>query len=231
MTNNEFSDEFDLLVDSYKRLGKYNDQPLPDVLIFDEYEKSVFLTAAQEDFVRMLYSGKNMVGESFEKTEEARRGLAPLVKEVSLTAQTSTSATLISGNSYKYELPQEAWLIVYEQAVLSGISEPAMVLPVTHDDYYKLSKNPFKQPSKYKVFRLDIHNNICEIISIFAVESYFIRYIVKPPPIVLVGLDNSSVNGVTVECRCSLNPIVHRDILKLAVQKALERYSMNVKEQ
>jgi len=45
-------------------------------LVFDEYEKSVFLTASQEEFVRALY---NKTG-NFDVTEEDKRYLDNLIK-------------------------------------------------------------------------------------------------------------------------------------------------------
>ena len=51
MTTEEFSNEFDTLLNSY---GEN-----PSTIELDEYEKSVFLTKAQEEIVIDLYSGKN----------------------------------------------------------------------------------------------------------------------------------------------------------------------------
>ena len=47
MTNEEFSNEFDILINNIN-VG----------LEFDEYEKSVYLTKAQEEVVEGLYTGK-----------------------------------------------------------------------------------------------------------------------------------------------------------------------------
>jgi hypothetical protein len=49
-------------------------------VVLDEYEKSLFLTQAQEEIVINLYNGKNPYGDSFESTEELRRYLDELVK-------------------------------------------------------------------------------------------------------------------------------------------------------
>ena len=75
MTTEEFSNEFDILLNSYdtQELGKVQGK-----LEFDEYEKSVFLTKAQEELVISIYDGKNLSGESFENTEEARRSLSSI---------------------------------------------------------------------------------------------------------------------------------------------------------
>jgi hypothetical protein len=53
-----------------------------DYLTFDEYEKSVYLTMAQELFVVSCYNGKNGSGYQFEITEEDRRVLDTLVKTI-----------------------------------------------------------------------------------------------------------------------------------------------------
>ena len=76
MTNKEFSNEFDTLVASYRRFKNFDDRENLDSIEFDEYEKSVFLTQAQEDLVKSYYSGKNPFRESFEANESLRRGLS-----------------------------------------------------------------------------------------------------------------------------------------------------------
>jgi hypothetical protein len=46
MTCEEFSNEFDVLVDSYRRFKSYDEKEQLDSIEFSEYEKSVFLTSA-----------------------------------------------------------------------------------------------------------------------------------------------------------------------------------------
>lgn len=70
MTNPEFSIEFDIL---------YNNISSNKAPGLNEYEKSVFLTKAQEQIVTELYSGRNTTYNSFEETEEQRRYLSNLV--------------------------------------------------------------------------------------------------------------------------------------------------------
>ena len=76
MTNQEFSNEFDIL---------YNNRASNQAPGLDEYEKSVFLTTAQEGLVLELISGNNPLGDSFEKTEEVRRYLNDIVKTTEMT--------------------------------------------------------------------------------------------------------------------------------------------------
>ena len=66
MTNEEFSNEFDNLVNSNSIIKPFGVDSTP--LEFDEYEKSVFLTKAQEEIVEGLYTGK-ILGDSFEESE------------------------------------------------------------------------------------------------------------------------------------------------------------------
>jgi len=80
MTTEEFSNEFDTLVSSYRRFKDFDDKEILDSIEFDEYEKSLFLTKAQEQLVISYYNGKNVTVDSFEKTEEIRRYLSSLVK-------------------------------------------------------------------------------------------------------------------------------------------------------
>lgn len=71
MTNQEFENEFDIL---------YNNIMSNQAPGLDSYEKSVFLTNAQEQLILSYYNGKNSYNESFERTEEIRRYLSSLVK-------------------------------------------------------------------------------------------------------------------------------------------------------
>ena len=51
---------------------------------------------------------------------------------------------------------------------------------------------------------------------------YKIRYVQRPTPIVLEDLpDGLSIDGVSSETECSLNPVLHQDILNKAVELAL----------
>ena len=54
MTLEEFSDEFDVLLQAYNTNPQFG---MTDPLSFSEYEKSVFLTQSQEEIVKELYNG------------------------------------------------------------------------------------------------------------------------------------------------------------------------------
>jgi hypothetical protein len=219
MTNKEFSDGFSTLLNSFG---------ITPNITLDEYEKSTFLTNAQEQLIIDIYSGRNVIyGKSFEQTEEIRRYLSNLVE----TYETSTKVTGklgLSQDSVFFEIPQDTWFITYEVAFLKdsrlgcldGIE--ASVVPLPQDDLYRAKDNPFRGPSKDRVLRLDIKSDLAELISKYNVDKYLMRYISQPTPIILVDLpDGLSINGVSAESECELNPVVHRAILERAVQLAI----------
>lgn len=219
MTNKEFSDGFSTLLNSFG---------ITPNITLDEYEKSTFLTNAQEQLIIDIYSGRNIIyDKSFEQTEEIRRYLSNLVE----TYETSTKVTGklgLSQDSVFFEIPQDTWFITYEVAFLKdsrlgcldGIE--ASVVPLPQDDLYRAKDNPFRGPSKDRVLRLDIKSDLAELISKYNVDKYLMRYISQPTPIILVDLpDELSINGVSTESECELNPVVHRAILERAVQLAI----------
>ena len=212
MTNPEFSIEFDIL---------YNNISSNKAPGLNEYEKSVFLTKAQEQIVTELYSGRNTTYNSFEETEEQRRYLHSLITTSSLEESTEID-NIITSNSSVYKLPENIMFITYEIALITGNKE-VTVYPVSQDELSKIIKNPFRGPSNNRVLRLDLGNNSIEVISNYDITKYLIRYIRKPNPIILVDLeDELSINGVTEESVCELDSSLHRTILDRAVALALQ---------
>lgn len=219
MTNKEFSDGFSTLLNSFGNL--------PNITL-DEYEKSVFLTNAQEQLIIDLYSGRNpLYGKSFEQTEEIRRYLSSLVKTYETTDKVSGELGL-TDNSIFFLIPTEAWFITYESATLKDESlgcldgTQALVVPMTQDDLYKALDNPFRGPTKDRVLRLDVQGSLVELISKYNIQKYLVRYLSKPAPIILVDLPvGLSINGTGTRSSCELSPVIHRAILDRAVQLAI----------
>lgn len=218
MTTNEFSNEFDILVDSYRRFKVLDNQAVYDSIEFDEYEKSIFLTKAQEDIVLELYKGYNSFSDSFEKTEELRRYLQSLIVKTPLTLKESNS--ILNVYNLTYDLPEDLWFIVSESFVKDSISK--LVIPISHDNIQKVLENPFKRPSSKRVLRMDYDNKIV-ILSNTNNGDYTVSYIEKLSPIILIDLpDDLSINGKSVTTECQLNDILHKRILERAVALALQ---------
>lgn len=225
MTTEEFSNEFDTLLNSYSTLEAFG-KPL-STIEFDEYEKSVFLTNAQEEIVIGMYNGKNPFGDSFERTEETRRYLRDLIKTYTTTDK-KVGYTGLSKSSVFFELPDDLWFITYEAVNLKDAElgcmngEDISVIPITQDEYHRIRKNPFRGTNERRALRLDLGGKVVEIVSKYNVERYLVRYLSRPAPIILTDLtDNLSINGVSIKTECELNPVIHRAILERAVKLAI----------
>ena len=228
MSRQEFSAEFDTLVDSYRRFKNFDDRMLLDSIEFNEYEKSVFLTKAQEELVLSLYNGKNAYGESFEVTEEQRRYLSQLVLDILLEPISNTFGTPIGLNSKSkfFTLPDNLWFITYEAALVNDheCGEISMdVLPVTHDEYHKIKRNPFRGANNRRALRLDLAEGVIEVVCKYNVSKYYLRYLRKPCPIVLEDMpDGVFVGGTDKAHSCELHEALHQRILEDAVRLALQ---------
>lgn len=229
MTTQEFSDAFDTLVSSYRRFKDFDNKEILDSVEFNEYEKSYFLTKAQDELVIALYNGRNVSGESFESTEELRRYLSNLVKEARLQPITNTSGLVIGigSNSKFFTLPQDLWYITYEAVDIDGARcsalSPMDVYPVTQDDYNKTKRNPFRGANDRRALRLDLSDGVIEIVCKYIVKDYYVRYLRKPKPIVLVNMPNNlTIDGVGKKSECELHEALHQRILEKAVTEALQ---------
>lgn len=222
MTTEEFSNEFDSILQNYSIKDQFGQQ---NPIAFDEYEKSIFLTKAQEELVISYYAG-SQINNSFEQTEEVRRYLDALVKK---NVQESTQGTKEDGFNHSiWQLPSDTWYIIWEEARVSQNEITCMkgkriaVIPTTHDEYHRTINNPFRGPSKRRVLRLDVGEKTVELISRFPLQEYSIKYISEPKPIILTDLpEDLNINGIRVKTECNLNTALHRPILNRAVQLAL----------
>ena len=220
MNVQEFSNSFDTLLQPYIAKESFSEQ---NNLAFDEYEKSIFLTKAQEQIVLELY-------QELEQSEEVRKYLSNLIKTDNYVPVGEQDETLINNNfkSYKVEISNDILFIIYEQCTLNDKNncvnnKIVSVVPTIHDDLDKVLKNPFKSPNNRKVIRLDFDNKI-ELISKYNISNYKVRYLKKPNPIILVALeDNLSINnGDTKVSNGETNPILHERIVQRAVQLAVQ---------
>lgn len=215
MTVQEFSEQFDIL---------YNNVRSQSALSLDEYEKSVFLTLAQDDIIKSLYP-------VYESNEESRRRLETLVKSSSIVSTESVASTL-NPKGFVFSLPEDLMYIVFEKIRITTSTckqgTDLSIVPMSHDDYSLQKDNPFRKPKltgRYNVaWRLDSSSRSTEIIVPQEVTAftYTLRYIKKPRPIVLTTLTGGlSVEGVTVAQTSEMNPINHEEILKRAVELAI----------
>ena len=237
MTIQEFSDGFTTLLNSYSAQASFGNQESSGAIVLDEYEKSLFLTKAQEELVLGLYSGRNPYGEGFESTEELRRYLYPLICESTLSPIVNSGGIPLGGEGghYFFTLPDgtedapNVWFITYESVGVTGTTckdrtaSLLEVVPVKQDEYHRLRKNPFRGVTNRRALRLDLSGGVVEIVSKFKITSYYIRYLRKPKPIVLETLsDGLTIDGEVNAQTSELPDVLHQRILEEAVRMAIE---------
>ena len=235
MTKEEFSDGFDILLNSYGARAGFGEETSRQTVALDEYEKSVFLTKAQKELVLSLYNGKNPYGESFESTEEMRRYLASLVAEEYLKPLTNSGGTPlgVSGSSTFFTLPDDLWFITMESVVLENgkcKGESTMrVFPTRQDEYQSIKDNPFRGANDRRALRLDLSEGNVEIVCKYVIATYYVRYIKKVSPIILQDLpDGLSIEKESKTMECKLHEGLHQRILELAVQMALQSKGIGI---
>lgn len=200
MTLEELSNEFDVIVNSYD-----NSQSL----VFNEYEKSIYLTKAQEYIIKDLYR-------NYEGTEELNSYLKTLIKDKTYPIEDSTNIELDYPDNFLYILKEYA--NINTTCKSNNIVD---VLPITQDEYNEVVGNPFRG-SKSKVLRLE--ENKIKLITDLPIISYTMTYLSNPSPIILVDLpngltiNNESKKSTTIETSES----IHREILDKAVQLAIQ---------
>lgn len=222
MNNIEFSNEIDVKLNSF---GEGTGISL------DEYEKSLVLTQAQETIVEQLYNGN--LGLSFEESEGLRRYLSDLVRTVIIEKPVINSTHKhISKNSKFFMLPDNLWFITYESIIIKDQSEckdgnELMVTPIAQDEYRRTFGNPFRGPNERRALRLDVNDNMVEIVSRYEIDKYKVRYIKKLSPIILTYLpDELTIQGKKEITNCELHPALHKSILEEAVKLAIKMKSL-----
>ena len=200
MTLEELSNEFDVIINSYD-----NSQSL----VFNEYEKSIYLTKAQEYIIKDLYR-------NYEGTEELNSYLKTLIKDKTYPIEDSTNIELDYPDNFLYILKEYANINTTCKS-----NNRVDVLPITQDEYNEVVENPFRG-SKSKVLRLE--ENKIKLITDLPIISYTMTYLSNPSPIILVDLpngltiNNESEKSTTIETSES----IHREILDKAVQLAIQ---------
>lgn len=220
-TVSEWSLEFDLL---------YNNIASDKAPGLTEYEKSVFLSRAEAAVVIALYRGT--YGDAFEATEEVTAYLDSLVKQAD--CQVAEDARRLSPKSVVFRNPDDLLFRTLESANIQTAdcgAQDVAVVPVTQDEYWRTVRNPFKRQNNNRVLRLSystvntsgqyLRDIFSELLSDSPVNSYVVRYIAYPEPIILEDLnDGLSIDGYTAQATCKLPEALHQSILTEAVQMA-----------
>ena len=222
MTTNEFEWEFDVL---------YNNIASNAAPGINSYEKSVLLTKAQDELIKNYFSPQgNKYKEGFDGSAKRQIDFSGLISVANGTLLDQQGFDL---RAKVFKIPTDVFLIINESIVTNtGIKQ---IIPIKFDEYTRLMSKPYKEPLKFQAWRLITDGGInsgvtVEIIpnSQETIESYTLRYVRRPKPIILANLKSEygdvSINGETEISQCELNPLVHREILQRAVELAKITY-------
>ncbi len=169
-------------------------------------------------FVKQRYGYNNSKKESFEETQKRTEDLKTLVK-TSVIVPLTNNVNNIDLNSNFIDIPIDHWITIFEKANITYLNcnsvsttEDVEIIPIQHNDYNKIINNPFAKPTTDKVLRLVTQEGI-ELLhsSDSTINNYKLRYIKEPAKVDLL-------NNVD----CDLTPMVHDEIISLAISIALE---------
>lgn len=267
MTNQEFSDTFTTMLNSYNTIARFGDQASKMEIVLDEYEKSVLLTQAQDIIVKSYFDATlNPQGQGFDDSTRRQVDFSSLIKVAELTPNSGGDASPFDERGIIYQMPHTGSgatlktkvlfilnerLLVKKVATVSGgvpqtfdetKTKGYVVVPISYKEYDREMSKPYAQPLKKQAWRLLQNNDATfnvytELVPKFNVkevkagaqwaagDTYFIyriRYVERPSPIVLEDMpDGLEIDGVTEESACTLNPILHIDVLNKAVELAI----------
>lgn len=250
MNNQEFSDEFDVL---------YNNITSNQAPGLDEYEKSVFLTKAQDEIVKAYFNPRlNKPQQGFDGNETRQIDFSMIMRTKPYSGAALGEKIFDNKeNTKRVQLDTDIMMFVNEFAdVKRKIGATTTkdvrltVLPLEYTEYARLMSKPYKRPLQYQAWRIldnSQSKNQAEIIigPNDTLQAYVIRYIKRPRAIILSPLDGVTLDGyvggndqgepvttgATRGVTCELDPIIHHEILQRAVELAKAAYTGDLTSQ
>lgn len=154
MTLEEFSTEFDVL---------YNSITSNAAPGFNDYEKSVLLTLAQEELIKSYFvSNNNTTGVGLDGSQKRHYDFSTLIKIKSLknivydiiTARDKVKIPFLNKDANAvFLIPNDVFLILNEHLIAKDNNY--IVFPISYDTYNLLRSKPFPYPNKRQAWRLD----------------------------------------------------------------------------
>lgn len=230
MTSEEFNREFDVL---------YNNVASNMAPELNGYEKSVFLTEAQNQFVLRCFNHNiDSTDGGYDGSQKRQYDLSSITK-VSIANPVIFSQNermnFVSSDAIIFKCPDDCFLIVNE-SVFDDTLNSYVVKPINYQEYERLMGKPYKYPFKREAWRLTTNafdDEYIEIIGRFKGEhiTYKCRYVPILPPIIIEDLSTLmsglTINGYSEVTECILPEECHRTILELAVMRAKQAWMQN----
>lgn len=149
MTNQEFSSEFDIL---------YNNIMSNQAPGLDEYEKSVFLTKAQDEIVKNYFNPKgNKYQEGFDGSEKRQIDFSMLIVTEAVHEATVSPTPLFPLQHTKlFSIPDGILMFINESLAVErdGVLTYLTVVPLDYKEYNRLMSKPYKRPLKNQAWRI-----------------------------------------------------------------------------
>lgn len=156
MTTQEFSNEFDVL---------YNNIMSNQAPGLDEYEKSIFLTKAQEELVRDYFNSRNVKNaQGFDDSQKRQYDFSTLLSSITLPDFIDTYRalsvhgsviynTIFDSRAKIYIAPSDLFLVINE-SIEDSAKRRYSVLPISYDEYNRLILKPYGFPLKRQAWRI-----------------------------------------------------------------------------
>lgn len=217
MTISDFKNQFDIL---------YNNISSDQAPGLNDYEKSVFLTKAQEELVRMYFNPLTDPNNSGIDGSTLRQyDFSNLINVEVLTASSPEGFKQKDPRSKVYSFPDEIYLVLDE--TLTYNNDILAVLPLSYQEYLRQMQKPYKFPPKRTVWRLLNQNGgtkYAELIGKYTDDyAYNIRYVVKPKPIILNDSEDTNFPAIGSSNEGSVGSLpeaAHHEVLNRAVALA-----------
>ena len=153
MTKEEMSNEFDILY------NQVNSNQAPGV---DEYEKSVFLTKAQDDVIKMYFDPRgNKFQEGFDGSQKRQYDFSTILTHTKLERIADNAYESYDPRAISFKLPKDFFLSTNESIVEEMKDREDIVyqiIPISYYDYGRLMQKPYQYPPKRSVWRLITEN-------------------------------------------------------------------------
>ena len=154
MTIEEMSNQFDV---------HYNNITSNQAPGLDEYEKSVFLTKAQNELVKAYFSpALNKTQNGFDDSPIRQADFSTIISNCTLSKIINPTNPLkcFDKRAIAYELPADLFISLNEQLFSGSVPYivPYTVVPITFIDYNRLMSKPYKYPLKYQAWRMITKN-------------------------------------------------------------------------
>ena len=155
MNRQEFSSEFDVLFNSITS----NQAPG-----LNEYEKSLFLTKAQDELLKNYFlpqSNNKQAG--FDGNQKRQMDFSKLMDVAQREKEAVDDTTLyrVDPRSYFYSFPEDVFLVINESIQLvakkndvSSYQGIRQVIPLSYEEYMRYMSKPYKNPNKNQAWRL-----------------------------------------------------------------------------